>query len=310
MIMKKISLYIACAAILFSVTSCSFFEADTPSNNGKGAATAIEGIPPEIKEKIAAQDSLMQTLVCKVDTLAKALNDSKAEIGRLNESLQALQSPKSTWGYMTLAAIILSVIALVLSIIKSKGVNRTQVGEQIKQALDNSSRLLKLREDVDNLSKQRGHSTNQQTYYGPQNYESRIKSLEYNMAQVVQCINAAAKSSKQGTSPASSSSSHNSYDTIRTGYANINSGRIFTRILDSAQEGCVFSIKFKNADKGEFTIISLDKIKSRNGWQEVVEYTGAIEDAMSFKVEEYGICEKYDQDAWQVTKKLKIKLLK
>ena len=45
-------------------------------------------------------------------------------------------------------------------------------------------------------------------------------------------------------------------------------------------------------------------------WQEIVEYTGSIEDATSFKVEDYGICEKYDDVTWQVTKKLKIKLQK
>ena len=97
---------------------------------------------------------------------------------------------------------------------------------------------------------------------------------------------------------------------LRAGYAFINSGSYFTKILDSAQEGCVFSIKFKSATKGEFTIISLDKIKSRNGWQEIVEYTGSIEDANSFKVEELGICETSDKETWQVTKKLKIRLLK
>ena len=97
---------------------------------------------------------------------------------------------------------------------------------------------------------------------------------------------------------------------IKMGYANINSGNIFTKIFDSAQESCVFSIKFKSATKGEFNIISLDKIKSRNMWQEIVEYTGSIEDATSFKVEDYGICEKYDDVTWQVTKKLKIKLQK
>lgn len=89
------------------------------------------------------------------------------------------------------------------------------------------------------------------------------------------------------------------------GYANINSGNIFTKIFDSAQESCVFSIKFKSANKGEFNIISLDKIKSRNMWQEIVEYTGSIEEATSFKIEDYGICENTMMSHGKLLKNLK-----
>ena len=62
--------------------------------------------------------------------------------------------------------------------------------------------------------------------------------------------------------------------------------------------------------EGKFNIISLDKIKSRNGWQDVVEYKGSIEDATTFQVEEFGICKKIDDVTCQVTKKLKIRLIK
>jgi hypothetical protein len=96
--------------------------------------------------------------------------------------------------------------------------------------------------------------------------------------------------------------------TTKVGYANINTGKYFTKILDSSQETCVFSINFMSETKGEFTIISLDKIKSRNGWQEVVEYTGSIEESTSFKEVDKGICEKVDDITWEVTRPLKIRL--
>lgn len=306
--MKRIFHIIFCALIIFFVCSCSFFESEKTKKDSQEPTTTIEGLSKEIKEKIVEQDSLMSDLLNKVDTLAAALTDVKKENVELKEKLSSIESPKSTWGYMTIAAIVLSIVALVWSIIKSKGVTQRQVGEQIKNALDESRRIQKLQDDVEQLQSQRSRKTNDL----PQYTEIRIQKLENTMNQVVQYINNSAQKTTKNTSTNSDLLSRPSKDSSyqRTGYANINSGNVFTKILDSAQEGCVFSIKFKNANKGEFTIISLDKIKSRNGWQEIVEYIGSIEDATNFKVEEFGVCEKCDDVAWQITKKLKIKLLK
>ena len=63
--------------------------------------------------------------------------------------------------------------------------------------------------------------------------------------------------------------------------------------------------------KGKFNIISLDKIQSRNDWQQKVECSGiSIKEASDFRVEDDGICEKIDENTWQVTNPLKIRLIK
>jgi hypothetical protein len=63
--------------------------------------------------------------------------------------------------------------------------------------------------------------------------------------------------------------------------------------------------------KGRFNIISLDKIQSRNDWQQKIECSGiSIKEASDFRIEEEGLCEKIEENTWQVTKPLKIRLLK
>ena len=63
--------------------------------------------------------------------------------------------------------------------------------------------------------------------------------------------------------------------------------------------------------KGRFNIISLDKIQSRNDWQQKIECSGiSIKEASDFRIEEEGLCEKIEENTWQVTRPLKIKLRK
>ena len=105
---------------------------------------------------------------------------------------------------------------------------------------------------------------------------------------------------------------HNTNSSTKIGYANINSGVYFMELFDYKQETCVFTINFKGEDRGEFDIISLDKLKSRNGWQEVVEATGncTLAEANEFTRLDCGKCRKIDSNVWEVTQKLKIKIRK
>ncbi len=305
--MKRLFYLFTCFVFAGTFASCVSFD-EKPSNKESQEIKTIVELPDSVKKQILAQDSVMNELLCKIDTLTKELNSSKGDLAKLQQSVEGMESPRSMWNYMTLGALALSIITLVVSFIKTRGVTKEQVGEQIKQSLDESRRINELQENV-RILLQRNRNTSPQSNCVPQNIENRLRQLEKTTNQVSQYINSFTQQRvSQSNNAKPSSSSEPDYQ--RAGYANINSGSIFTKILDSAQEGCVFSIKFKNANEGEFSIISIDKIKSRNGWQEIVEYTGSIEDATSFKVEEYGVCIKYDDVTWQVTKKLKIKLLK
>lgn len=307
--MKKAINIVVCLATILALSSCDFFSEKQPVQDSVDSATPVEGISQEIKNKIAAQDTLMNALVLKVDTLAQALSQAQKENAELKVQVAKLESPKSTWGYMTLASLAIAIIALVLSLLR-KGLSRERVDEIFCNNLDKSKRIAELKVAVSQLqSRLNGVSLSVNTSL--QNLDTRLRSVESSVSRL------SSKTNETQNSPNPSVTHRQEQlrqtkdlEYLRMGYANINSGNIFTKIFDSAQESCVFSIKFKSANKGEFNIISLDKIKSRNMWQEIVEYTGSIEEATSFKVEDYGICEKYDDVTWQVTKKLKIKLIK
>lgn len=309
--MKKAINIVVCLATILTLSSCNFFSEKQPVQDSVDSAAPVEGISQEIKDKIAAQDTLMNALVLKVDTLAQALSQAQKENAELKIQVAKLESPKSTWGYMTLASLVIAIIALVLSLLR-KGLSREKVDEIFCNNLDKSKRIAELKVAVSqSQSGLNGNRVSLSVNTSLQNLDTRLRSVESSVSRLSSKTNETQNSSNPSvTHRQEQLSQTKDFEYLRMGYANINSGNIFTKIFDSAQESCVFFIKFKSANKGEFNIISLDKIKSRNMWQEIVEYTGSIEDATSFKVEDYGICEKYDDVTWQVTKKLKIKLIK
>lgn len=309
--MKKAINIVVCLATILTLSSCDFFSGKQPDQDSVDNAAPVEGISQEIKNKIEAQDTLMNALVLKVDTLAQALSQAQKENAELKVQVANLESPKSTWGYMTLASLGIAIIALVLSLLR-KGISREKVDEIFSYNLDKSKRIAELKMAVIQLqSGLNSNRTSSSVNTSLQNLDARLRSVESYVSRLSSKANESQNSSNLSvTHRQEQLRQTKDLEYLRMGYANINSGNIFTKIFDSAQESCVFSIKFKSANKGEFNIISLDKIKSRNMWQEIVEYTGSIKEATSFKVEDYGICEKYDDVTWQVTKKLKIKLIK
>lgn len=312
--MKKLLNLIIYTAVIMAVSSCSFLEEDKSQKNDSKKSSSIEGLAPEIKEHFVAQDSLMKDLVNKVDTLAAALNQAQKENSELREKIENIQSPKSTWAWMSIGAFVLSVITLLLVFFK-RGLNEHEVSAVVKDCLDSSQRIKDLIFNVNTLKNDaqrnsRNISSSSSTISS--SVENRLLKFENKLQEIISYLNSQKPipTPQQPSYSYSNSQQERTSEVLRAGYANINTGKYFTKILDSNQETCVFSIKFKNESKGEFTIISLDKIKSRNGWQEVVEYTGSIEDATNFKEIDKGICEKYDENTWEVTKPLKIKLLK
>lgn len=309
--MKKAINIVVCLATILTLSSCDFFSEKQPDQDSVDNAAPVEGISQEIKNKNEAHDTLINALVLKVDTLAQALSQAQKENAELKVQVAKLESPKSTWGYMTLVSLAIAIIALVLSLLR-KGLSREKVDEIFCNNLNKSKRIEKLKEAVSELkSGLNGNRVSLSVNTSLQNLDTRLRSVESSVSRLSSKTNEVQNSSNPSVAHRQEQSSQiKDLEYLRTGYANINSGNIFTKIFNSAQESCVFSIKFKSENKGEFNIISLDKIKSRNMWQEIVEYTGSIEEATSYKVEDYGICEKYDDVTWQVTKKLKIKLIK
>lgn len=309
--MKKVYSLIVLTAVL-ALASCSFFE-DDKSSKGKDEIRTIVELPDSVKQKIADHDTLMTELLNKVDTLTAELNLTKEESAEMKEKIAELKSPKSTWAYISIGAFILGLIALIISLLKPKGIKEKQVYEIVKKSLDESRRIKELQVNVNNLlsSQRNNRMSNISSSYAP-NSDSRLRQLENQMAQVIGIINKITVTAPQPVStrkePAPSRK-ENEYQKV--GYAKVDTDIYFTTIYESNQEGCVFKLTFTCQSKGKFNIIALDKIQSRNDWQKKVECSGvSIKEATDFRLEDEGICEKIDDNTWKVTKPLKIKLIK
>ena len=286
--------------------SCDWIDESDKKENKE--VKTIEVFPDSVRQYLIEQDSLKRGLISKIDTLTMELNLSKSEIEKLQSEITQLKSPGRFLACIALFSLLISIVAIIMSIIRTnKKVNRWEVEEMTRHTArgllkDIEYRMTRAETNIKDIGKQPSKSNYTDGYADKKwlDLEMRIKRLEDN-----------GSTNPMPTYP-TTPKPHLNVETraTRVGYANINTGKYFTKILDSNQETCVFSIKLKNETQGEFSIISLDKIKSRNGWQEVVEYTGSIEDATSFKEVDKGICEKVDESTWEVTKPLKIRLFK
>lgn len=311
--MKNAINIVVCVVIILTISSCDFFSEKPSTQDSVGSAATVEGISKEIKDKIAAQDTLMNALVLKVDTLAQALSQAQKENAELKVQIAKLESPKNIWAYISIGAIVLSLIALILSLLKPKGIKEERVYEIFKKSLDDSRRIKELQININKLlsSPRNNRESNIPSSYAP-NSEGRLRQLENQMAQVIETINKITPPASQPVSTRQNptrSREGNEYQKV--GYAKVDTDIYFTTILESNQEGCVFKLTFTSQTKGKFNIIALDKIQSRNDWQKKVECSGvSIKEATDFRLEDEGVCEKIDENTWKVTKPLKIRLIK
>ena len=306
--MKYINHLIVYTAIIFAVSSCGYFNEESSSDDSNDLKKIVE-LPSEVRDKIVKQDSLMTDIVNKLDTLTNVLNETKNENAELKKKIETLESPKNKWAYITLGAILLAILSFFVALFKSR---ESRIKRIVKQYLDKSERINGLLNNVNSLLLQ--HNNISTTKVSTRDIENEIKLLKMQMKQVVSDINAINYTSKKQNDIKVHQESHkpmNDPQYQKAGYAKVDQDMYFTTIFDSNQEGCVFKITFTNPNKGKFNIISLDKIQSRNDWQKKVECSGiSIKDATDFRVEEDGICEKIDENTWEVKKPLKIRLLK
>ena len=305
--MKSLYHFIACTTIIIAVSSCAYINGDKSSEDSKEVKTIVE-LPDSVKKKIVKQDSLMTDIVYKLDTLTNVLNDTKKENAELKKRIDAFESPKNKWAYISLAAVILAFISFILALWKPR---ESRINRIIRQYFDKSERINGLISDVSSLKL--NSNSNSTPKVSTREIENDIKLLKMQMKQVITDINALNYANKkQQDSPVRQEPKQPvepPYQKI--GYAKVDTDMYFTTIYDSNQEGCVFKINFTSPDKGKFNIISLDKIQSRNDWQKKVECSGiSIKDATDFRVEDDGICERIDANTWEVKKPLKIRLLK
>ena len=135
--MKSLYRFIACLTIIITFLSCGYFNIDKSLDDSKDVKTIVE-LPDSVKKKIIKQDSLMTGIVNNLDTLTNVLNDIKRENTESKKKIEALESPKNKWAYITLAAIFLAIISLIFTLNKSR---RSRINKIVKKYLDNSERI-------------------------------------------------------------------------------------------------------------------------------------------------------------------------
>lgn len=311
--MKKLLNFIVCSTAILALSSCSFFENEESPKDLTEVST-IKELPDSLKKKIVEQDALMTELLNKVDTLTAELNTIKTENAELKEKLDELKSPRSIWAYVSICVFILGLIALIMALFKPKGIKEQKVYDIVKKCLDDSRRIKELQVQVKNLlSLHHNNRTSQSDSSYEIGYDARLRRLESQISWVVAVLNTNKDGMEKSVTQPNTDipKPHREPEYQKIGYAKNDKDMYFTTIYDSNQEGCVFEISFTSPSKGKFNIISLDKIQSRNDWQQKVECSGiSIKEASDFLVEDDGICEKIDENTWQVTKPLKIRLLK
>lgn len=96
-------------------------------------------------------------------------------------------------------------------------------------------------------------------------------------------------------------------------YATMPSEIYFTQVAESKQDSSVFDIELSSDTMGTFTVISIDKLKQKNGLEKVVKHEGncTLPEATTFDVLSKGKCEKIPEKGyWQIIEPLKIKISK
>lgn len=319
--MKNNYFIIILSILLLSLYSCNGGADD--KKRGAIDSVRIEGIPEALKKHLSEQDSLSREMVAKIDTITSQLSISKKKIDDLQAEITRIQEPGQVLACIALAALLLSLIALTLAFVKTRNTldkkkAKVFINEYLEECYDNPQTSIgkiktidahvqgiesRLRNKYPDKQGTTANSSNNE-------FEKRLTDLE----RIVNLKNLRNGNSNNSSydSPTPKEERQTKFESIKYAYSKINTSNYFVDLVDSKQETCVFSITFIGDDRGEFNIISLDKLKSRNGWQDVVEATGdcTMAEANSYDVIELGQCKKMEdnESTWEVTRKLKIKI--
>lgn len=219
-------------------------------------------------------------------------------------------SNKENSGVLSILSMLISCLALIIAIIvfihTRQKVNSDDV-EKIIEKLLRKQGLLKLKNDIqsfmDKYSKQK--ASNQVPTDGIVALEQSIKILEGKISNIEHGAS---------TPPPMKTVGHHMGEAPfqKVLYANPNSNEYFTNVVETKQDTCVYVINLESETKGTFDIISIEKIKQRNGWDSVINYDGdcTINEATRYKRNSPGTCEKVSDDKWKVVERLNITILK
>lgn len=292
---KLIYLLVACFGLL--MFSCEQRNTSDPNleKESSGDTAKISMLSDSVKSHLTKLDSISGELLNKVDSLTNSQNKAKSELASIKETIDKSDSLKRVWNYLTVAALILSLIAVFIFWRLYRFVDK------IKR--DQKDHL----HHIENGIRQEICQAKFATSGGMKSskIEERLKDLEGKVNKLETNLNRRDSKETEGSSIKKVS------EPLNKMYAGINSENYFLNVSAVKKETSIYEIDLKNDTEWTFTIISLDKLRSRDGWTSVVDCFGcSLNDAKRFDVEEKGICVKTEKDGFKMTKKLKIKLSK
>lgn len=301
--MKSRVVFLVLSALLMVMAGCDNNQPTQPDSN----VSNIEMLSDSIKQQLVKQDSLSKELLHQVDILTTELNSAKSEIEQLRTSVEQKEAQGFLWNILPL---IIGCLALIIAIIVGVCTRHDVEKDDVRSIFNEHMRNIGL-SDVKRSVQLLMNNRNQQKVSNNVSIgdivalEQRIKTLESRIANVERSVSP--------PTPVKPDDPHMGGMPISKHlYANSNSKEYFTNVLETKQDTCVYVIDLSSATKGEFDIISIEKIKQRNGWDSVIEYTGdcTINEAKSFKTNKRGKCEKVSDGTWKVIEKLKITISK
>lgn len=284
----------ALTVLLLSMVGCS----STSESSDNGAKESTESVSEALNRHLIKLDSLSEELGQKVAALTSELKEAKSEI----ESLKNRDEKKNK--ILSLLSIAIGAVALVgvicLCFRKKGGLKKGEVEDIINNCLRKQG-FLEARDYVQLMM----NSRNQYKSANVDFYGSRVVKLEQELERLKNEKRQMQQRKLEGSQTMSPVAT-------KYLYAKINSDEYFVNVTESKQDTCVFLIELKSQTRGEFDIISLDKIKQRNGWEKIIKYTGdcGISDAKSYKTIQRGRCEKMSDGTWKVVDKLEISINK
>lgn len=308
--MKKLIYCIVSILALFLFAACDDSNPVTIQPNGDVAQVSL--VADSLKEKITKQDTVMKVYVAKVDSLIQVQNDLNDEVYKLKNNIDEI-SFSGAWKICVILALVFSIIAIGLflwfttskDIVDVSNISKVLgLGDvrDVKLMKDNIDEITKKMKDIPSDSKTRNCQHKKANAY-PSSWEinqlkSEIDELKGQIAMLM--------SPAQAVLP--EKDEQNGGNVL---YSGINNKQYFVNLQNSQSSESVFVINVNSNGRGTFNIIRLDKIQSRNNWQDVVELVGskiAMKDAQDFKVKELGQCHEAG-NGWVVDKKLKISIL-
>lgn len=304
--MKKV-FHIALLAVVsvWLATSCSLFEEKKEQEDPNGTEMQTDTIQSDTIKKKSTPDSLYSQLLVQSDSLKTELADSKGQIDELRGKIEAFDKYSSLWHILTVVALVIGVLSVLAILFSHKVlIDKDNAKEICRDQIKNSPDLQKIKETIGNILSTRANPNETGNLTEFRSLEKQIADLRSQLEQI---------QTRVIRSTMSDPINQYSQGATHKGYARINEDKYFVEVLPSNAEGCVFVLTYLSDNKAKFTILSLNHLKSRDGWEKVVECTGChINDAQHFEViGNGGECEKVaGENVWEVTKKLKIKISK